>query len=115
MLHVRADCSSKSGLQKIGRSAHAVCLKIIVYKILKGFQILWVSVIVVDIVGMFPDTTGQQWYTRLSQRIRYITDVLQRQLTIGILHQPGPSGAEVVDRRIGELLFERINRAEGAL
>ena len=56
---------------------------------------------IVDIVGMFPDTTGQQWYTRSSQRIRCITGVLQRRLTIGTLNQPDPPRTEVVDHRIG--------------
>ena len=115
MLLAKADRSSKSGLQGRDRSAHVVCDKVPVHEIPEGVQILWTSVAIVDVVGVFPDITGQQRRACSGQRSCCVAGVLQRQLAIRILHQPGPPRTEVVDRRIGELLFERINGAKGAL
>ena len=115
MLRAKADRSSKSGLQKRVLSAHIVCDKVPVHEIPEGVQILWTSVATVDVVGLFPDVTGQQWCACSGQRSCSVAGVLQRKLAIGILHQPDPPRTEVVDRRVGELLFERINGAKGAL
>ena len=64
---------------------------------------------------MFPDITGQQWCTSSSQKSCSVAGIFQCQLAIEILRQPDPPRIEVVDSRIGELLFERINGTEGTL
>ena len=115
MLRAKADRSSKSGLQKRVLSAHIVYYKVPVHEIPEGVKILWTSVAIVDVVGVFPDITGQQRRACSGQRSCCVAGVLQRQLAIRILLQPGPPRTEVIDRRIGELLFERINGAEGTL
>jgi hypothetical protein len=62
------------------------------------FQVLRAGVAVVDVVGVLPDVDGQQRRDALRQRAAGVAGVVDGHGAVGLLHQPGPAGAEVVDR-----------------
>src|ERR1035437_9823561 len=80
----------------------------------EGFHEVLAAVLVVKIVGMFPYVTCEE--RRLAARHRRICvggfDDLQR---VALPYKPGPSAAELRDRRGYKGLLELIEAAEGLL
>src|SRR5688572_16469146 len=60
---------------------------------------------------MLPDVAGEQRLLALSQRILGVVAGDDREAAVD-LHQPSPSRAELLDRRLAELLLEVGERAE---
>jgi hypothetical protein len=96
-------------------SGHVAGHELPVDQVPERFQVLRAGVAVVDVVGVLPDVDGQQRRDAFRQRAAGVAGVVDGDGAVGLLYQPGPAGAEVVDRGVGELLLEVREGAEGAL
>ena len=70
------------------------------------------SVLIVQIVGMFPYVEGEQGSETLCQRIASIGFLRDDELTIFIHRQPHPTRAEEGCSLLLKLVFECLERAE---
>ena len=82
----------------------------------EGINVRGTVVLVVDVVGVFPDVTGEDGLDLFSQRVASVVGLHNLQLAgVGVLDEPGPTGAEVADGGGGEFLLELFERSEGRL
>src|SRR5690606_21664403 len=79
------------------------------------FQVLGAGVAVVDVVGVFPDITGQQRLVGRGERRGGIAGVDDVERTVGLLDQPGPARAEVAGGGLVEGVFEGVEAASLAV
>src|SRR5690606_14699342 len=77
----------------------------------EAFQILGTRVTVVDVVGMFPDVTGQQRDVGSGERRGGVAGIYDIQRTVGFLDQPGPARAEVAGSGFVEGFLEAVDAA----
>ena len=76
------------------------------------FQVLDPRVAVVNVVGVLPDIDGEQGLLAGGHGGAGVGGVHQLDGAVGILHQPGPAGAEIGGGGLGELLLELLEGAE---
>ena len=82
----------------------------------EGINVRGTIVLVVDVVGVFPDIASEDGLDLFSQRVAGVVGLHNLQLArLGVLDEPGPTGAEVADGGGGEFLLELFERTEGRL
>src|ERR1700722_5006226 len=79
-----------------------------------GLYIVDASILVVEIVGVFPYVDGQQWFRSLCNGGIGIARLDDFEL-IAILSEPRPAAAELLDRRMQQFLFAPLDAAERRL
>ena len=79
-----------------------------VHCIPKGFDILGPSIPVIDVVGVFPDVTGENSLLALRHRNPGITRLNNGNGTVLILDKPCPSGTKKSHSLLGKLVFEIV-------
>src|SRR5690348_18491397 len=76
----------------------------------KGLDEVRPTVLVIEIVGVFPNIAGQQSRLAFSQRVDRIWGRADLELT-ALSDEPAPAAAELADRSRLELLLELIETA----
>src|SRR5690606_6530179 len=82
-----------------------------VHQVPEVFQVLGTGIAVVDVVGVFPDITGQQGLVGRVDDGAGIAGVADVRAAIGLLHEPGPARTEVAGGGLGEGGLEGIDAA----
>lgn len=82
----------------------------------KSLQVLGPCVAIIDVVRVFPNINGKQWgNAAVCQRCCGVAGVDDSDAAVHIFHKPGPAGAEVPQRSIGERLLEFGIGAKGCV
>src|SRR5947207_2587560 len=77
-----------------------------------GFDVIWPDVLVLQVIGMFPDVDAD--YRGLAGRYRAVLvgQGFENEFLVPIDAEPGPTAAEVCDGRLGEGFFEIAEAAK---
>ena len=78
----------------------------------KIVQMVGSSVLIIQIVGMFPDIEAQERFHALSERITTIGFLHDDQLAVSVQGEPSPSRAEEAGGSFHHLVLEVIEVAE---
>ena len=82
----------------------------------EGIDVRSTVVLVVNVVGVFPNIAGEDGLNLFGQRIAGVVGLHNLQLArVAVLDEPGPAGAEVTDGSLSELLLELFEGTEGGL
>lgn len=81
-----------------------------VHDIPEILQVLRTGIPVVDVVGMFPYVAGEEWGVFGRERSRGIGGRNDIEGTVGVFHEPCPSGSEGLEGDLVEGFLERFER-----
>src|SRR5262249_2251013 len=103
----RAPDGTRAALFQIG------CCEIPVNQVPPRLDVLSPRVAVVDVIRVLPDVAGNERGLAVRDRRIRVVRGLEVDSTVGALYQPCPSAGEMTSRRIGKLLLEGCEIAEG--
>src|SRR5947209_18525216 len=76
-------------------------------------DVLGPAVLVLEVVGMFPDVEAEDRRAPLHQRAVLVGGGFDTQRAAAVQREPGPAAAEAARRCPGELVLERVAPPEG--
>src|SRR5437764_9676198 len=76
-------------------------------------DVLRPAVLVLEVVGMFPDVEAEDRRAPLHERAVLVGRGLDAQRSAAVQGEPGPAAAEAARGRLGELVLERVEAADG--
>src|SRR4051812_4638078 len=86
-----------------------------IHHIPPGLDVIGPAILVIEIIGVFPDIDAEQRGIALHQRAILVWCRSHFELSALVLDQPGPAAAETTGAGRGEFFLETVEASEGRL
>ena len=81
----------------------------------EGVDVVWATVLVVEVVGVLPDIQAKDWFVSEHDGGVLVGGGADMEFAFGVEAEPRPAGAEAGGGLVGELFFEALEGAEGGI